>query len=131
MTKHTKGFTVIELIFFILLAGSTSIIFFVQKNNIEVAARDDARKTAINAIYYNLEKVFYPTNNYYPREITTETLKTIDPEMLIDSNGKKINETGSLYTYQPTDCSDDKCKNYTIKTTLEKEADYVKKSDNK
>lgn len=131
MTKNSNGFTIIELIFIIILAGAASIIFFIQKNNIEVAARDNVRKTAINAMYYGLEEVFYANNKYYPQTINSENLKSVDPDLFQDTRGIKIGEAGSTYTYTPTDCVDNKCKGYTLKSTLEKEDDYVKINKNK
>lgn len=130
MTKQSNGFTIIELIFIILLTGTASIIFFIQKNNIEVAARDNIRKTSINAMYYNLEEVFYPANKYYPQTISGDNLKSVDPDLFKDTNEIKIGETGSSYTYEPKDCVDNKCKSYTLKSTLEKEGDYIKNSKN-
>ena len=41
--KSSRGFTVIELIIVIAFLAVASVIFFVQKNNIEVAGRDDHR----------------------------------------------------------------------------------------
>jgi Tfp pilus assembly protein PilE len=52
MRTRSKGFTVIEILFVVLVVGAASIIFFVQKHNIEVSARDAQRKTAINAMFY-------------------------------------------------------------------------------
>lgn len=128
--KKTNGFTVIEIIFVSALVGLTSILFFVQKNNIEVIARDEKRKIAINAMYYSLEEVYYKTNKYYPQTISKDNLKSVDPSLLTDMNDIKIGEAGSEYTYTPTDCSNNKCKSYTLKTTLENESDYIKTSIN-
>ena len=48
--KASRGFTVIELLIVVVLFATASVVFFVQKNNVEVAARDEARKTSINAM---------------------------------------------------------------------------------
>lgn len=128
MNKTSHGFTVIEIIIVIGLIGFASILFFVQKNNIEVAARDEQRKTAINAMYYSLEEVYFKQNNAYPRTITTETLPSVDPELFMDTNNVKIGESDSEYRYEPTDCTDTSCKGYTLRTTLENEDDYIKKN---
>jgi Tfp pilus assembly protein PilE len=130
MTKKLSGFTVIELIFIAVILGVASVLFFVQKNNIETTAQDSTKKTAINAMYYGLEEVFYPTNNYYPQTISTDNLKSVDPALFTDPAGVKLGSTGSAYTYSPTNCADNKCKSYTLKATLTNEADYVKKSKN-
>lgn len=128
MSKHTRGFTVIELVFIVLIAGLASILFFIQKQNVTVAADDMHRKTAINAMYYGLEEVYYPANGYYPSSISSDNLKSVDPYLFTDPNGVKIGTAGSEYTYSPTDCLNDKCKSYSLKTTLQNEADYVKSS---
>lgn len=130
MTKQSNGFTVIEILFVSLIAIAASIIFFIQKNNLETVANDNTKKTAINAMYYALEEVYYQNNKYYPQTISSDNLKSIDPALFTDPNGKKINETGSVYTYNATNCQDSKCKSYTLKTTLQNEADYAKTNKN-
>jgi Tfp pilus assembly protein PilE len=131
MKKKFGGFTVIELIFIIVLIGAASVIFFIQKNNIEVIARDNTEKTAINAMYYGLENVFYPANNYYPQTISSSNLKSVDTALFTDPKGIKLGAAGSTYTYSPTNCTDNRCKNYTLKATLTNEADYIKTNRNK
>ncbi len=130
MIKNSRGFTVIEIIFVIVLIGAASIIFFIQKQNLSVVAQDNTSKTAINAMYYGLEEVFYPANQYYPQTISSDNLKSVDPTLFTDQNGIKIGETGSVYTYLPTNCTDSKCKSYALKTSLNKEDDYIKTSRN-
>ena len=131
MKKRISGYTVIELVFVIVIIGLASIIFFIQKNNIETIAQDNAKKTAINAMYYGLEEVFYPANKYYPQTVSSDNLKSVDPALFTDPNGKKIGTAGSTYTYTPTNCTSNKCKSYTLKTTLTNEADYIKTNRNK
>lgn len=128
--KSTRGFTVIELVIVITVCAIASIVFFIQKSQVEVAARDEARKTSINAIYYGLEEVTYKENKAYPRTLTPETLSSIDPAHLKDTNGVSINEGESEYRYEPLNCEGDKCKSYVLRTTLENEDDYIKKSRN-
>ncbi len=130
MEKHTSGFTIIELMFVTFIFGLASILFFMQKQNIEVIARDETRKTAINAMYYSLEEVFYEKNKYYPQTINSETLSSVDPTLLKDINGVMVGTSGSEYTYFPTNCTANKCKSYTLKAILENEADYIKTSRN-
>ncbi len=131
MTKRTSGFTVIEIILIILVLSVASVIFFVQKNDLAVAARDQQRKTAINAMYYSLEEVFYKANNYYPETISETNLPSVDPTMFTDPNGFKIGNSSSNYRYDAINCNDNKCRAYTLRSTLENEADYVKDSINK
>lgn len=136
-----RGFTVIELIVvtaFLLFAG---ILFFNQKNNLEVANRDKERKIAINAMYYGLEEAFFKQNNYYPEKIDEKNLTTVDAALFTDPNGIKLGQTTqkvddediaveSDYRYESTGCALGKCKSYTLRANLEAEADYIKKSRN-
>lgn len=126
--KSTRGFTVIELLIVVGVMAAASIIFFVQKNHIEVAARDETRKTSINAMYYALEEVYHKENGSYPRTIDASVLPSIDPALLKDTQGVKVGESTSEFRYAPLDCSEDACKGYTLRTTLENEDDYIKKN---
>lgn len=127
--KSSRGFTVIELIIVIAFFAVASVIFFVQKNHVEVAARDDARKTAINAMYYSLEEVYFKQNNSYPRTINSDVLPSVDPNLFKDPNGAKIGESNSEYRYEGLDCTDNSCKSYTLRADLEAEGDFVKSSN--
>lgn len=113
-----------------VIFGIASIFFFIQKQNIEISAQDNAKKTAINAMYYGLEEVFYPTNKYYPQTISTDNLNSVDPALFTDPAGVKLGGAGSAYTYSPTNCADNKCKSYTLSAALTNEADYKKTSKN-
>lgn len=128
MNTLKRGFTIIELLFIVVVLAGAGILFFVQKNNLEVAARDETRKTAINAMYYSLEEVYYKTNGYYPRTIDEKVLPSVEPALFTDPEGVKLGDGDSDYRYEPLDCTDDKCKSYSLRTFLESEADYVKTS---
>lgn len=134
---HSSGFTVIELLIVIVFFAAVTVLFLVQKNNLSVAARDSQRKTAINAMYYNLEEVFYAKNGYYPEKIDSNNLTAMDPALFIDPENTKLGDTttdeaGSThqsdYRYAATNCVDGKCKSYELRAQLEHEEDYVKKS---
>lgn len=131
MNALKRGFTVIELLFIIVIIGAASVLFFLQKNNLETARRDEVRKTSINAMYYGLEEVFYKANGYYPRTIDQKVLPSVDPDLFTDTKGVKIGESNSEYRYETANCDGDRCKTYTLRTTLENEADYIKNSRNK
>lgn len=128
--KSSRGFTVIELLVVIVVLTASSILFFIQKNNIEVAARDETRKISINAMYYALEEVYYKQHLSYPRTINTTTLPSIDPELFKDTAGVKIGESTSEFRYEPLNCTGDECKGYSLRTILENEDDFIKKSRN-
>lgn len=128
---NQQGFTVIELIAVIVLIGAAAVLFFVQKNNVNVAAQDDKRKIAINAIYYNLEEVYFQKNQFYPAKLDAKDLPAMDPELFKDTNGTDINDTdfASEYRYEPLNCTaDGKCRGYTLRVDLQNEDDFVKKS---
>lgn len=128
--KSSRGFTVIEIIAVISVLGFASAVFFIQRSNLEVANRDQERKTAINAMYYSLEEVYYKEHKSYPRVVNSTTLPSVDPALFKDPNGVAIGEGDSEYSYTGLNCSNDACKSYTLKTALENEADYIRKSRN-
>jgi type II secretory pathway pseudopilin PulG len=131
MTKRNPGFTVIELILVIVVLCGAGILFFNQKNSLKISAEDNTKKTAINAMYYSLEEVFYPANQYYPQTISKDNLKSVDPDLFTDPEGIKLGDAGSAYSYKPTNCSNNQCRSYTLKTTLQNESDYIKTNRNK
>ena len=120
----------LELVIVCAFLALLLILFFIQKSNVDAMNRDEDRKTAINAMYYALEEGFYEEHKYYPEEISEEVLTVIDPELFTDPLGGYINSGYSDYAYEPTDCKEGKCKNYTLRATLEKEDDYIKKNRN-
>lgn len=125
-----SGFTVIEvcvLVVFLVVAG---VIFVIQKGELQQQFNDKTRKTAINAIYYNLEEVFYKQNGYYPKTINEKTLTAMDPNLFTDPLGIILGEEGSQYRYEPTNCDGEKCQSYTLRADLDLEEDYIKKSKN-
>lgn len=131
LMKRESGFTVIEILVLILFLGTATILLFIQKGNLEASQRDHTRKTAINAMYYSLEEVFYEKNGHYPSKIDSKTLRSMDPELFTDPYGIKMNEAGSNYRYEGLNCDNDKCKAYKLSAQLEKEAVYEKTNRNK
>lgn len=127
--SRSGGFTIIELIVAIIFLGLATTFLLIQKADLQATTNDTARKTAINAMYYSLENVYYKANNSYPQQISSTVLPSVDPALFTDVNGKKQGESGYEYKYEPVGCSDGKCKNYTLSVNLQKEATYTKKSD--
>lgn len=124
--KRSYGFTVAELVVVIVFVTFASILLLYQKANIEASQRDEKRKTAINAMYYNLEEVFYENNGYYPETISSENLTAMDPELFTDPLGFELGDPNSSYRYEAVGCEDEKCQSYTLRSQLEKEAEYIK-----
>ncbi|MBR1802231.1 type II secretion system protein [Candidatus Saccharibacteria bacterium] len=126
--KKKSGFTIIELSIVLIFSALLVVIFFIQKINTDAMHRDEQRKEAINAMYYALEEGFYASNGYYPEEISEENLKVMDPELFTDPYGLNLGTEGSTYSYEPANCDNGKCKEYTLRATLEKEDEYIKKN---
>lgn len=129
--KFSKGFTVIELVIVIAFLILGAVLFVSQKAQLDSIERDNYRKTALNAMYYNLEEVYYQQNQYYPAKIDSQTLKAMDPELFNDAQGVKLGDAKSEFRYEPKNCQDNKCKSYTLRADLEQEADFIKNSRNK
>lgn len=125
-----RGFTIIEIVIVGVFAGLLLILFLIQKQNIDAFSRDEARKTAINAMYYALEESFYPEHKYYPEHISEDNIKVIDPTLWTDPDSHNLGTSESSYSYEPANCKDGKCKEYTLKATLEKEQPYIKNNRN-
>jgi len=86
-TSKESGFTVIELIVVALVFALAGVLIFIQVNNIKIANQDNTRKTAINAMYYALEEVYYKKHQSYPQTLTSATLPSVDPAMFTDPDG--------------------------------------------
>lgn len=126
--KRERGFTILELVVVIFFASLLLILFFLQKLNLDAMHRDEQRKEAINAMYYALEEGFYAKNGYYPENISEENLKVMDPSLFTDPSGINLGQEDSDYTYEAANCTNGKCKEYTLKARLEKEDTYIKKN---
>ena len=121
-----QGFTVIEVALVTIVLFVIGIVFWQQFNTVKSAARDDKRRHAINAMYYNLEDVFYAKHKYYPKTVDAKTLTAMDKELFTDPRSNKIGTADSNYRYEPTNCNDNQCKGYSLRALMEHEADFVK-----
>lgn len=122
-----RGFTVIELLVVLVILIVGAWLFFSEQDNIKAVQRDSARKVAVNAMYYNLEEVYYPQHNYYPQHIDSKTLRAMDPALFTDPTGIALGESDSDYRYDATGCSTDgHCTGYTLRSIMERESDYTK-----
>ena len=126
--KRERGFTILELVVVIFFASLLLILFFLQKLNLDAMHRDEQRKEAINAMYYALEEGFHAKNGYYPENISEENLKVMDPSLFTDPSGINLGQEDSDYTYEAANCTNGKCKEYTLKARLEKEDTYIKEN---
>ena len=126
--KTKPGFTVLELITCIVFAGIFVVLFFIQKINVDAMNRDQQRKTAINAMFYSLEEGFFEQNGYYPETIFEDNLTTMDPNLFTDPFGINIGDEASSYRYEPANCTDGECKEYTLRAAMEREDDFIRSS---
>ena len=109
--------------------ATACILFLTQKAALDATVRDSDRKTSINAMYFNLEEVYYEKNGHYPQDIDSQRLRAMDPDLFYDPAGELVNAPNSTLHYNPADCSlDGKCKSYTLRAVLEREAEFVKTS---
>jgi type II secretory pathway pseudopilin PulG len=145
--KKQSGFTIIELLVAFVVLVTLAIFFAIQRSDLEVATRDQTRKTAINAMYYNLTEVFYVQNKYYPETISRDNLKAIDPalftdpdEVTLDGNkctytdadDKPANDGNCNYHYTPSDCNEKgECQKFKLTADMQAEAVYSKTSPEK
>ncbi len=128
--KQDSGFTVIELLVAVVFLIFVGGIFYLQKQELVISQQDSSRKTAVNAMYYNLEEVYFPAKASYPRKISSENLRAMDPALFKDPSGKAVGDQASDYRYEPSSCEDDVCKGYQPRVDLEREDDFVLKSRN-
>ena len=98
--KNKSGFTIPEVVVVVIFLIIAGVFFTIQKTDLEASKRDNERKTAINAIYYSLENVFYKNNGYYPEKINEKNIDTIDPNLFTDKSGINLGEAGSEYSYE-------------------------------
>lgn len=82
-----RGFTVIELIVVAIVLAVASVMVFAYANNVSATNQDEQRKTAINAMYYALEEVYYKQHSSSPATLTTATLPSVDPALFTDPDG--------------------------------------------
>ena len=125
--RSTRGFTIIELLVSVVLLGVIGGLSYERFITVESIHRDQARKTAINAIHHNLEEVVKPALGGYPRTLTPVQLKAMDKMLFQDPQGEAIGRASSDYRYEPTGCNGGGvCSGYRLKADLEREADFVK-----
>ena len=82
-----RGFTVIELIVVAIVLAVAGVMVFAYANNVSATNQDEQRKTAINAMYYALEEVYYKQHSSYPASLTAATLPSVDPALFTDPDG--------------------------------------------
>lgn len=128
--RKQQGFTVIEIILVIAFIGAATVLLFMQRSSLAISQRDDQRKTAINAMYYSLEEVYYEQNGFYPTKIDSKTLRSVDPVLFTDPNGIKLGDADADYRYDGEACDAEKCQAYSLRADLEREDDYVKTNRN-
>ena len=129
---NEAGFTVIELIIFFVILVVLGAFFFVQKIDLESSMDDQARKVAVNSMYHGLKNVYHKEKGYYPSEINSEILNTVDPDLFFDPYGIKLGEEGGDYRYEGINCDNEgRCKDFRLSSIMEKEAEFVRTGSEK
>lgn len=125
--KNVAGFTVTETLVSVIFAGVVATTGYTIYEALQMTHRDQERKTAINAIHYNLEEVVRPKLGAYPRTLSTVQLTAMDESLLKDPAGITAGQTGSDYRYEATGCNGtDRCSGYQLRADLERETDFTK-----
>jgi prepilin-type N-terminal cleavage/methylation domain-containing protein len=127
-----KGFTVIELIVVIVILLTVGGFFLLQRADLATTIRDKERKIAVNSLYLVLTEVYYPEHKSYPAAINLADLKSLDPELFLDSHSINLSDgsTDNKFSYEGTNCdNENRCKSFKLSVTLEKEALYTKQPD--
>lgn len=128
--KRVFKIGLLELIIVTALLAIIGLVIWAEKRSIEKTNSDNDRKTAINAMHYALEEVYFKANASYPVVLTANNLPAIDPLLLTDPNGRTIGDRKSDYRYISSGCEVNKCRSYTLRANLEKEVDFIKTSRN-
>lgn len=142
--RKQAGFTAIELVVSFILLVTLAVFFVIQRNNMETAARDQTRKTAVNAMYYSLTEVYYKQHKYYPQTISRDILPSVDPTLFTDPDGFTLDGNKCTYTdfdnqqsvdgdcnyqYTPSNCDHDgHCQQFKLTADMEAEANFTKTS---
>ena len=111
-----KGFTLPEVIACIAFFSFIVIIVAIQSFNYSDYLRDVTTKTFLNSVYYGLTEDYYPTHGYYPASISADILPTVDQSLW---------DTATIY-YEPANCTNNKCAEFTLRAPLIKESDFTK-----
>lgn len=145
--KKQDGFTIIELLIVIVVIGILATLVIVAYSGIQQSARNEARKTDINAIQAQLEAYFtnnatYPTRDQLNNTSNwrTTNMPGLDAEALKDPAKNSPTTLAAsaganvyAYTFGPSACdgtSANPCTEYTLTATLEGGDTYVKESLN-
>lgn len=140
--RREQGFTIVEISLAFIVLVVLAAFFIIQRQTLQKTARDQMRKTAINSMYQSLTEDFYDKNHYYPRTISRNELKSVDPELFTDPNGYTLDGDKCVYTndddkqstdgdcdykYAASNCDNEgKCQEFVLTANLETEADYKK-----
>jgi hypothetical protein len=121
-----SGISLLEIFPLAIFLIAVGLLVWWQLLSAQARERDTTRKTAMNAIYYELKEIYYPEHKSYPQVLQVTGLKGIDPAYFKDPSGKVITDSSSNYRYEPTGCDGQTCTGFTLRTSLEQEADFVK-----
>ncbi len=101
ITKSKKGFTIIEVVLVLAIAGLIFLMVFIALPNMQRSQRDTQRRNDFSALSANITQ--YMTNNNGKLPDTTAKLGTDPAKNYINSTGEDPN--GYTYNLTVADCS--------------------------
>lgn len=121
-----KGISKLELFLLLVAAALVGAIIFSQVQVFAARDRDNQRKNDINQIYYYLTRAYHPAQKSYPINLKDKALSEKLAGSLTDPNGLKIGDARSDYRYEAYGCDNTECEGFSVRSTLEQEADFVR-----
>ncbi len=147
LKSKQHGFTIVELLIVIVVIGILAGLVLNTFNGVQKKARDQERKTDINAVHGHLEN-YFANNGMYPTlahmndtTFRSANLKGLDADALKDPKGSSqalaatVSSTAYGYAVTPSGCDDDPatatvdCTDYTLEADLEDSATNYTKTD--
>lgn len=128
-TRDQSGFTIAEIFIGVVVLIGAGFLVSSQWQYAAASARDEARKTAINAMHFYLREVYSRKNESYPSTLNEHTLQSLRKIETRDPFGRFVSSIGSDLRYEPAACDNGTCRHYTLRANLEQEPDFIRKSE--
>lgn len=129
MSKQSQhGFTIPEFFIAATLLIMVGMFVYSQWQYTAMSSRDTERKTSTNAIHFYLTEVYLPKHKTFPVALSPQITEGLDPSALRDPNGRLVGDPAVDIRYEASGCTGTTCTHYTLRTNLEKEADFIRRS---
>lgn len=124
--KAQEGFTVAETFVAVTAAIAVAFLVYGQWQYAGASHRDSDRKTAVNTMHYYLEEVYFKQYKSYPAFVDASVFNSVNEDFIKDPSGHAIGEPASDFHYHASGCTVNACQRYELRTSLEKEDDFVR-----